>query len=270
MNAHNLCKLIAAAHAAPEWVTLFEIRDGAGWDRRSADAVAMNLWKSRGLTLRGFEVKVSRSDLRREHADPSKAEGVAQFCDEWWLVTPKGLTKDVGQDVPVGWGLMESDEECTALRTVRAAVRNPEPQTLTRGFLAQMLKGAARMVSRENNEWVKREEIAGEIEKAVERGMSLVPREAQFAKDQAARLEKTMAEFLRLTGIDLTSSRYRVDVKAIAKAYRLGLGLLGDYGNRLPLVIRTLEGLGNVVKSALKDLAPLQEQIDAAGEETRT
>jgi hypothetical protein len=270
MNAHNLCQRIAAMHAAPEWATLFEVRDGAGWDRRTADAVAMNLWKSRGLTLRGFEVKISRGDLRREHADPAKAEGVAKFCDEWWLVTPKGLVKDVAQDVPVGWGIMEADPDGAGLVTVRAATRNQEPAALTRGFMAQVLKGAVRMVSRENHDWVRREDIAAEIAQAFERGQAMVPREAQLAKDRAAKLEQRIAEFARLTGINLTDDyRNHVDPKRAAKAYKLGCGLLGEYENRIPLIIRELEGLGNIVKATLSDLAPLKEQIDAAGAEPK-
>jgi len=262
-SAPNLCQRIAAAHGAPEWVTLFEVRDGAGWDRRTADAIAMNLWKSRGLTLRGFEVKVSRSDLKRELVDPAKAEGVAKFCDEWYLVVPKGLLKDEVQDVPSGWGIMEADETKEGLRTVRSATRNPEPTPLTRGFLAQVLKGAARMVSRENHDWVRREDIEKEIEAAVERGRACVPHEAQLMKSRCQQLEQLVAEFRRLTGIDLTGEyRYSVDVKSIAKAYRFGNGLIGEYGNRLPLVIQQLEGLENIVKLTLKEMEPLKAEIE--------
>lgn len=268
LSAPQLCQRIAAAHGAPEWVTFFEVRDGAGWDRRTADAVAMNLWKSRGLTLRGFEVKVSRSDLKRELADPSKAEGVAKFCDEWYLVVPKGLVKDETQDVPLGWGIMEADETKEGLRTVRAAVRNPEPMPLTRGFMAQVLKGAARMVERENHDWVRREDIAKEIEEAVEQGRACVPHEMQLLKSRVSILEKRLAEFKRRTGIDLTGEyHFSVDVKHIAKAYLLGMGMIGEHDLRLPLVIRELEGLGNVVKRTLEELEPLKEQIEQAGKE---
>lgn len=271
LTAHDLCRRIAAAHAAPEWVALFEVRDGAGWDRRTADAISMNLWKSRGLTLRGFEVKVSRGDLRRELDDPAKAEGVARFCDEWWLVVPKGLVRDEAQDVPVGWGIMEADETKDGLRTVRPATRNPEPTALTRGFMAQVLKAAARMVSRENHDWVRREDIAQEIEAAVERGRACVPHEAQLLKSRADDLERRVSEFRKLTGIDLTSDyRYSVDVKRIAQAYRLGAGMIGEYNTGLPLVIRELEGLGNVVKRTLEEMEPLREQIEQAGAEEPT
>lgn len=268
LGARDLCKRIAAAHAAPEWATFFEVRDGTGWNRRTADGLSMNLWKSRGLTLRGFEVKVSRGDLRRELADPAKAEGVARFCDEWFLVVPRGLVRDEAQEVPAGWGIMEADEEKDGLRTARAATRNPEPLPLSRGFMAQALKGAARMVERENRDWARREDIAKEIEAAAERGMACIPREAQIAKDRAAELERRVGEFRRLTGIDLTGEyRYSVDVKRIAKAYRLGFGMIGEYDTRLPLVIKELEGLGNVVRRTLEELAPLREQIEKAGAE---
>jgi len=265
LDGHSLCKRIAAAHAAPEWSTFFQVRDGAGWNRRTADAIAMNLWKSRGLTLRGFEVKISRSDMRRELDDPSKAEGVARFCDEWYLVVPKGLVKDQAQDVPSGWGIMEADETKDGLRTLRAATRNPDPSPLTRGFLAQVLKGAARMVSRENHDWVRREDIEKEIEDAVERGRACIPHEAQLAKSRADALESVVEEFKRRTGIDMTSEYlWSVDVKRIAKAYRLGEALIGEYDTRLPHVIKQLEGLGNIVARTLEEMAPLKAELERA------
>lgn len=72
---------------------------------RRADA----LWVPFGVRsgeIEGFEIKVSRADLMRELADPTKAEWAA-FCTRWWLLVPIELAEDAADaDLPVGWGVM--------------------------------------------------------------------------------------------------------------------------------------------------------------------
>lgn len=256
-TAHELCARIRAAHVAPEWAVFFEVRSGAGWDRRSADAVAMNLWSSRGLTLRGFEVKVERRDLYRELTNPEKAEAVAQFCDEWWLATPPGLVKDEGFELPAGWGLMEATD--AGLRTVRAAARR-EATPLTKGFVAQVLKHAQKMVARENNEWVRRADIEQELERAREQGAACIPREAQRAKDQAAALQRDLDRFEAGTGIKLVGDyRWECNAAQIVRAYRMGEAILGKYGHNVEGVVNGLRGAARAIADMQEALAPLAE-----------
>lgn len=60
---------------AGEHAFLAHVRNAAGFDaNRTFDAVAVNLWPSRGLSIHVYEVKVSRSDWKRELAKPAKAE----------------------------------------------------------------------------------------------------------------------------------------------------------------------------------------------------
>jgi hypothetical protein len=51
----------------------------------------MGLWPSRGLKLMGFEIKAGRGDWLGELRNPRKAESIARFCDQWWVVA----TQDV-------------------------------------------------------------------------------------------------------------------------------------------------------------------------------
>lgn len=79
-------------HLSPgEWCLAFEVTAQATKGERRADAVAMNLWPSRGNVLRGYEFKVSRADWRSELKNPAKAEPIAQYCDHWYLVTPPNI-----------------------------------------------------------------------------------------------------------------------------------------------------------------------------------
>lgn len=147
--------------AAPEYAVMWEVGEATGLTRgRSADAVIMSLWPSRGLELHGVEIKVSRSDWKREAADPTKAEAIAKFCDRWWLHTAPGVVDDLS-DLPPRWGLREFDG--AKWKTVREADIT-EAAHVTRGFLAALLRradGAMRQMiqdaTREGRDEIERE-----------------------------------------------------------------------------------------------------------------
>ena len=64
----GLCKLLRYRFCQPEWAFLSQVRNGTGYLRttRTADALAMSLWPSRGLHLYGFEIKVRKSDWKKD------------------------------------------------------------------------------------------------------------------------------------------------------------------------------------------------------------
>ncbi len=74
------------------WAFATHVKSGAGFYdntpgsfayHRAADAVAMDLWPSKGLEIHGHEVKVSRSDWLSELKQPEKCEPVKRYCDRW-------------------------------------------------------------------------------------------------------------------------------------------------------------------------------------------
>ena len=90
-------------YRAPEWATFFEVPNSTGGAAaRSADAIAMSLYPSRGLRMHGFEIKVSRSDWLHELKQPDKSVPIQRFCDHWWIVTPAGIVKE--GELPPTWG----------------------------------------------------------------------------------------------------------------------------------------------------------------------
>lgn len=109
LKASDLTAAMAKRWAAPEYAIMYEVGEGTGAARgRYADAAIMSLWPSRGLELHGVEIKVSRSDWKREAANPQKAEAIAKYCDRWWIHTPPGIVDDLS-DLPPAWGLREFD-----------------------------------------------------------------------------------------------------------------------------------------------------------------
>jgi len=114
-----VAELLAKARqrwAPPEWAffTEWEI-PGAG---RRMDALAVNLYASRGFLVHGLEVKTSRGDWLREKANSEKAEAAFRLCSFWWLVVPNtGIVKP--EETPPGWGLMVGTKR--GLRIIRRA-----------------------------------------------------------------------------------------------------------------------------------------------------
>lgn len=136
--------------APPECAVVFEVAQSTGHAaRRHLDAVAMELWPSRGLALHGIEVKVSRADWRREKADPEKAEEIARFCDYFWIAAPEGLVPVA--ELPSAWGLLELKGEVIS---ERRAARKTEAEELTRPFLAALLRAGGRGIDPDSVEAV--------------------------------------------------------------------------------------------------------------------
>lgn len=87
----------------PEWALFFEVPGKRG---HRADAIAYNLYPSRNFKTVGFEIKVSRSDWKKELENGGKADYFVGQCDEWYVVAGrKGIVKE--QELPEGWGLLE-------------------------------------------------------------------------------------------------------------------------------------------------------------------
>lgn len=135
---------------AARWLVLDEVRNAAGFGAtRSADLVAVSLWPSDGLFIIGHETKVSRTDLKRELSDHTKATETARYCDVWWLVVwdEKLLA---GLDIPAEWGIkarvVDGDDE--QLKIVRKVPTQPKADRtqlpVDRSALAAFLRCAAR------------------------------------------------------------------------------------------------------------------------------
>lgn len=80
-----------------------EIQCPAG--QRRADLIWMPTGWSTGTGLVGHEIKVTRSDVLAELADPTKADAWARYCRRWWLVVADPALVD-GLTVPEQWGIM--------------------------------------------------------------------------------------------------------------------------------------------------------------------
>lgn len=239
MNAAEVYAALAATYCPPEWALIPDVASGTGASaRRRADAIAMNLWPSRGLEVRGFEIKVSRSDLGRELKQPEKAETISRYCHTWWIAAPAGL---VNQDaLPLGWGLVEVNGK--GVRTKRAALPREDVAQPTRHFTAALIRAALAEVEDMRKGWVPKAAIWERIEQARRHGEQNAPTAALTKiRDLEERLAGA-APILAELGIDVNATKWDErltvdDGKAHARALVVGKAILGKYSGGLELLI---------------------------------
>lgn len=139
---------LAAMFPEREYAFFPGLRNGTGYARRevrTADAVAMGLWPSRGLLLHGFEIKVSRRDWLAELRDPAKADAIAAYCDRWSLVVGDAAIVEPGE-LPPKWGLIGPEDRprrAAPLRVIREA-EPLEAKPLDRLLVASILREGRR------------------------------------------------------------------------------------------------------------------------------
>ena len=109
-----------------------------GFPSSRIDALAMAMWRSLGLEVHGFEIKLSRSDWLREKRQPFKAEELCLYCDRWWLVLgDKDIVKD--GELPPTWGLLIPRGKSLV---VSVNALKLTPISLDRVFIASILRKA--------------------------------------------------------------------------------------------------------------------------------
>ncbi|RWX72514.1 hypothetical protein [Mesorhizobium sp. M2A.F.Ca.ET.039.01.1.1] len=242
-------------YAQPEWALLFEVGDATGARHtRFADALAMSLWPSRGLTLHGIEIKVSRSDWQKERAQPEKAEKIAAYCDFWDLVTAPGVVKDL-TEIPPAWGLIEFNGEKF---TTRKLALKTDAAPIDRTFLAALLRRAHKA-----DEAVIAAEVARRSELHDETFEARVEAAASRRAHEAEGLKRQVAEFEAASGIKLPAwNTWGADAEQLGRAAKAvkQTGITRTYDGLHELATK-LRKASDEIEGALLDLglAPPRE-----------
>lgn len=225
----------------PEYVLIPQVRDAVGYaSSRTADALVMGVWQSRGIYLHGIEVKVSRADWLREKREPKKAENIGRYCDYWWLAVANDKIVQDGE-LPDAWGLIVGDET-GAVRRAKAAVKL-DPAPMSRMFLAEILRKAAASAAVFTD-------IDAEIDKrvaaAVEKQKAVIEKAAESSVackiGQVEKLRKSVEAFEAASGIkiDRYSDHFSKEIgEAVAALRYASKDLQGK--RRLKDTERTLE-----------------------------
>jgi len=123
-------------YPASEYIVLEQVRSGNTIHDRTADALAIGLWKSRDMSISGFELKANRAGWLKELEHPAKAEQIAQYCDHWWLVaSDETIVKP--KELPKPWGLYIPDG-----KSLKVVVEAPKltPVPLDKMFLSCLMR----------------------------------------------------------------------------------------------------------------------------------
>lgn len=201
-TTESLTALLKERHEGSEWALVFQVPDGTGMNKsRTADAMAMSLWPSRGLDLHGYEIKASRSDWLKEIQDHSKADRFAVYCDFWWIVAAPGIVKP--EEMPGSWGLLEPAKTGSGLKVRKGAER-----TTVKDIGREFLAGLFRTVSRQSPHtellrafWRRGYEASQAYHKREEK-----KRRNDFVEKmpyEMARLKKAVEDFEAASGITL-------------------------------------------------------------------
>lgn len=245
VTAQHVRDALAVRYALPEWVLSFEVANGTGvLKTRSCDAMALNVYPSRGNVLLGFEIKVSRADWVRELRTPDKAEAYGHLCDQWWIVAPEGVVRD--DELPHGWGLMILTDKGLRIRT-GAADRPAAPWP--RPFVAALLRSHARPAGEE----LKRARQEGIAEG---RARATAETEQRLEADRKARqnLDQRLREFQAATGIDFAQLQWGDGDAALLRVANDIRRARTQQRGALERTLRSLEDARNNISSALAAL----------------
>lgn len=126
---------------------LFMPEIGAPGGRRRADLLVapISIAGSKADTLIGHEIKVTRSDVMAELADPTKADPWMRYCTRWYLVVADPALIE-GLTIPDLWGVMAPP---SGRRTRSMTILREAPKLTPDGDMSPALSRlAAYMVGR--------------------------------------------------------------------------------------------------------------------------
>lgn len=252
---------IRKTYPAPEYAVLPGVADGTGGNsRRRIDALVMNCWPSRGLTIAAIEIKVSRSDVHRELKKPAKAEAIARYCDQFWMAVGDASIV-AAEELPPTWGLLVPGRGGKMVVARESAALEPAP--LTREFLAAILR---RAVDRFDGDDLRAElrraaieEVASELDELRDRAKDAW--KVDRLRERLARME----QFEQWAGVTFAAWN---EVEMLAAA-NLVKSLRGTEGERLRHAARreaeSLQRTADAMaKAAQRTLDALAESGDGA------
>lgn len=201
-TAKDLVAMLAERHSGREWAFVTEVPNGTASRRcRVADAMAMGLWAKTGIHLHGFEVKIARSDWRKELEDSGKSSSFEAVCHYWWIVAPKNVVNI--EEIPATWGWLYPEKD--RLRVAKKATFN-QSAVMTYDIYAATLRRAQSVVTPEKLELESIKTAAWNKGYQAGKDRAQNSRELLVAKKQLEVLQENVRLFKEQTGIDISTN----------------------------------------------------------------
>lgn len=251
----DLCKLLETKFdkTPREWAVFFQVRNRAGFDAtRSADAVAIGLWPSRGHEIHGFEMKSARSDWLTELDNPQKAEETMACCDRIFVIASDDVVKK--NELPKGWGWMAPSKGVLRVR-VAAAVRK-DVKDMDRSHLAALLKRAYDCVPAQVAIDKARKEGVAEGRTEIKHDRKW---ELEELRHDHADLKKAVAGFEKTSGVAIgdswDSGRIGESVAAVIQLRRYGVDHLSKLDEAASDYCKDIKELTEAMRKVQRDIS---------------
>lgn len=201
---------------ANQYVCAAEVSPRTGaWERR-IDFLVMHCYDSEQLKIQGYEIKISKSDLKRELEDPDKHAVFFDAIDFYWLIAPKQVVDNIDL-IPPKWGVRAvwSDESGKIVsRTVRKPTCLHDEQMYSRKIRKTFMASFCRAISKQSLTKAKlheqqrslEEDIRKKVESELTNGGRVVPNWKLESLERCKRL----VEDLGLNEYSGESSRKRI------------------------------------------------------------
>lgn len=260
-----LFHLLRARYSNHEYALFQHVGNATGSAKsRTADALAMGTWPSRGLKLTGFEMKSYRYDWLRELKAPSKAEGVCRFCDFWYLVTADETVALV-EELPPTWGLLYAQND--KLIEARRAEQRVEVEPMTRSFMAAILRAASQQQQRASRADVFQiqERERRRIQEAHVAEIERLQKSHEDDLNQVHRVLDQFNEGLGLREAGLSMNRWTTRAREIGQAARFLLnGGFDGLDRQLEGSLFQLRGLVTAVEAVVAECRRAKTAQDTA------
>ena len=214
------------------WALIPQVRNTTGFSSviRTADALAMSLWPSRGLHLHGFEIKTNHYDWIRELKNPQKAEEIAQFCDFWWVVTPKDIVNV--DEVPTNWGLLFPHGKTLK---IKKQAKQLESLPIDKAFLAAILRQAQEIFIPEGR-------FTASYQKGFAEGQKQSSTLVEYERDEYKKLEKYGKKTIGCFGIKAFNQYIKEEDFGLL-LLRIALGCMLIVAHSIPKFLGDTAGL---------------------------
>lgn len=245
-------------YEAREWAMFREVRNVRGFSGqvRSADAIALNLWPSRGHEIHGIEIKVSRSDWKHELSDPAKADAMAAFCDRWWLAVSDESIVQPGE-LPPTWGLYVVTESKVACKVEAPKL---EAQPLTKQVVINLIKRYADQLDD-----ITRAAYQDGHQHGVDSGSPEAQRQRERVENELKGLQVGIEQFEQASGVKLAHSW---DKGAVGAAVKLVLEMQRGYDPSVEQELERLRDYAQTIadrtKQAITNHRAIAAKVDAA------
>lgn len=240
---------------SPQWVFLTQVRSSTGGANRIADAMAFNMYGSTGYEIIGFEIKVSRSDFLSELKNMSKSNEIMEYCDKWYLVVPDANIVRDGE-LPKNWGLLILKDGKLVQKT-RPIPKKPSPMPMC--FIASILRRSGQEVEKIRSLYIKKEDIATEIEEARKRGYeSGIGYDGRRNEEELKKLRDDIYAFETASGLKMESWRNKEYPKTLGMYVKFAMGLNEQ---TLNYSVKEIEIVIKSLSKAISDISKIKSLI---------